>query len=110
MTDITEGLASDLLQICKSSGTGCRVFREKIPVDTETARMAEEFRIDPLIPALNGGEDYELLFTIPLEDFEKIRLIESVRVIGHITSEDYGKYLVAGEGQETELTAQGWKK
>jgi thiamine-monophosphate kinase len=110
MTDITEGLASDLLQICKSSGTGCRVFREKIPVDTETARMAEEFRIDPLIPALNGGEDYELLFTIPLEDFEKIRLIESVRVIGHITSEDYGKYLVSGEGQETELTAQGWKK
>jgi thiamine-monophosphate kinase len=110
MIDITEGLASDLLQICKSSGTGCRVYQERIPIDQETAKMAEEFRIDPLIPALNGGEDYELLFTIPLEDFEKIRLIDSVKVIGHITSEDYGKYLVTGDGQETELRAQGWKK
>ena len=109
MTDVSEGLASDLLQICKSSGTGCRIFLDKIPVDPETAKMAEEFRIDPLIAALNGGEDYELLFTIPLEDFEKIRRLGSISIIGHITQEDYGKYLVAGEGEEIELTAQGWK-
>lgn len=109
MTDVTEGLASDLLQICKSSGTGCRIFRNKIPVDSETAKMSEEFRIDPLIAALNGGEDYELLFTIPLEDFDKIRTIGSVKVIGHVTQEDYGRYLVTEEGEEIELTAQGWK-
>jgi len=109
MTDVSEGLASDLLHICKSSGTGCRIFRNKIPVDSETAKMAEEFRIDPLIAALNGGEDYELLFTIPLEDLDKIRKIGSVRIIGHITQEDYGKYLVTDEGEEIELTAQGWK-
>lgn len=109
MIDVSEGLASDLLQICKSSVTGCRIFRIKIPVDSETARMAEEFRIDPLIPALNGGEDYELLFTIALEDFEKIRKIGSARVIGHITQEEYGRYLVTEEGEEIELTAQGWK-
>jgi thiamine-monophosphate kinase len=110
MTDISEGLASDLLQICKSSDKGCRVFPDKIPVDTETARMAEEFRIDPLVPALNGGEDFELLFTVPLELFDKIKKLKDVKVIGHITQPDYGCYLVTDDGEEAELTAQGWKK
>jgi thiamine-monophosphate kinase len=110
MTDISEGLASDLLQICRQSDKGCRLFPDKIPVDTETERMAEEFRIDPLIPAMNGGEDFELLFTIPLESFEKIRKIKPVKVIGHITQPDYGCFMVTNEGEEIELEALGWKR
>jgi thiamine-monophosphate kinase len=110
MTDISEGLASDLLQICRKSDKGCRLFPDKIPVDTETARMAEEFRIDPLVPALNGGEDFELLFTVPLESFEKIKKIKSVNVVGHITQPDYGCFIVTDEGEEIELEAQGWKR
>jgi thiamine-monophosphate kinase len=110
MTDISEGLASDLLQICRQSDKGCRIFPDKIPVDTETERMAEEFRIDPLIPAMNGGEDFELLFTIPLELFEKIREIKSVKVIGHITQPEYGCFMVTGEGEEIEVEAMGWKR
>lgn len=109
MIDITEGLASDLLQICKSSGKGCRIFQERIPFDHETAIMAAEFGLDPLVPVLNGGEDYELLFTVPLEQFDKVSLLKEVKVIGHITQDDYGRYLVAGNGEEIELTAQGWR-
>jgi thiamine-monophosphate kinase len=110
MTDISEGLASDLLQICKQSDKGCRLFRDKIPVDTETERMAEDFRIDPLIPAMNGGEDYELLFTVPLELIDKVSKIKKVKVIGHITQPDYGCFVVTDEGEEIELEAMGWKK
>jgi len=110
MTDVSEGLASDLLQICKSSSTGCRIFRDKIPVDNETVRMAEEFGLDPVIPALNGGEDCELLFTINLDDYDKIVRVSSVSVIGHMSQKEDGRYLVTGDGQEIELTAQGWKK
>jgi thiamine-monophosphate kinase len=110
MTDISEGLASDLLQICRQSDKGCRLFPDKIPVDAETERMAQEFGIDPLIPAMNGGEDFEMLFTIPLETFEKIRKIKTVKVIGHITQPDYGCYMVTDEGEEIELEAMGWKK
>jgi thiamine-monophosphate kinase len=109
MIDISDGLASDLLHICKSSDTGCRIYSNKIPVDQETFRLAEEFRFDPLTAALNGGEDYELLFTLPLEMFEKIKLLPSVKVIGHITTADQGKYLVGEDGSEVELTAQGWR-
>jgi thiamine-monophosphate kinase len=109
MIDVSDGLASDLLQICKASAVGCRIFSNKIPVDNETLKLAGEFRIDPVIPALNGGEDYELLFTVPLGLFEKIRLVQSVRVIGHITQADAGKYLVSDDGSEVELTAQGWR-
>jgi thiamine-monophosphate kinase len=110
MIDISEGLASDLLQICRESGKGCRLYPDKIPVDTETARMAEEFSIDPLVPAMNGGEDFELLFTVPLELFEKIKLIRTVKIIGHITQPDYGCFMVTEEGEEIELVAQGWKR
>jgi thiamine-monophosphate kinase len=110
MIDVTEGLASDLLQICKQSDTGCRIYYSKVPIDYETSRLAEEFNIDPMTPALNGGEDYELLFTIPLEDFEKIKLIQSVRVIGHMTSSGSGKILAGDDGSEVEISAQGWKQ
>jgi thiamine-monophosphate kinase len=110
MIDVSEGLASDLLHICKLSSTGCRVFYNKIPIDTETFRAAEEFKLDPIIPALNGGEDYELLFTVPLENADKLRSINSVRIIGHMTSSDQGCLLVSEEGIEIELKAQGWEK
>ena len=79
MIDVSDGLASDLLHICKLSGTGCRIFYSKIPIDSETCKAAEEFNIDPVIPALNGGEDYELLFTVPLENAEKIRKISDIK-------------------------------
>lgn len=110
MTDVTEGLASDLLQICKSSDTGCRIFYSKVPVDYETSRVADEFNIDPMTPALNGGEDYELLFTVPLDQFEQIKMIQSVKVIGHMTSPGPGKYIVGDDGSEVEISAQGWVK
>jgi thiamine-monophosphate kinase len=108
MIDVSDGLASDLLHICKSSGTGSRIFLNKIPIDFETSKLAEEFKIDPVIPALNGGEDYELLFTVALELFEIIKKIRSVKVIGHITTEDSGNYLVGDDGSEVEVKAQGW--
>ena len=110
MIDVSDGLASDLLHICKLSGTGCRVYYSKIPIDAETCRAAEEFKIDPVIPALNGGEDYELLFTVPLEDAEKIRKIPDVKLIGHMTLPDQGNYMISEEGTEIELKAQGWEK
>lgn len=108
MIDVTEGLTSDLLQICYSSDVGSRIYSDRIPVDTETAGMAEEFNLDPLVPALNGGEDYELLFTVPLKEFDKIKLISDVKVIGHITGKENGNYLVTESGKEIELKARGW--
>lgn len=108
MIDVTDGLASDLLSLCKSSKTGCRIFYSKIPIDYETSRLAEEFNIDPMIPALNGGEDYELLFTVPLDTFERIKLINSVKIIGHMTSENTGSFIAGDDGSEVKLTAQGW--
>ena len=110
MIDVTDGLASDLLHLCRLSGTGCRIFYSKVPIDYETTRLAEEFNIDPIVPALNGGEDYELLFTIPLEMVEKIKSIDSVKVIGHMTSNGSGNYIAGDDGSEVEITAQGWKE
>ena len=110
MIDVSDGLASDLLHICKMSGTGCRIFYSKIPVDTETGRVADEFEMDPVIPALNGGEDYELLFTVALEYVDIIKKIEAIRLIGHLTGSDQGCLLVTENGTETELKAQGWEK
>jgi thiamine-monophosphate kinase len=109
MIDVTEGLASDLIQICKKSGTGCRIYYSKIPIDYETSKAAEEFNIDAMTPALNGGEDYELLFTIPLENIDKIKTIQSVKVIGHMTAEGTGMHIVGDDGSEVEISAQGWK-
>ncbi len=110
MIDVTDGLASDLLHICRLSGTCCRIFYSKIPIDYETTRLAEEFNIDPITPALNGGEDYELLFTVGLEQVEKIRTIQSVKIIGHMTSAGTGNFIVGDDGSEVGLTAQGWKE
>ena len=110
MIDVSDGLASDLMHICKQSGTGCRIYYEKIPVDLETAKAAEEFGIDPVTAALNGGEDYELLFTVRLEHFEKLKSIKSVSVIGHLTTDDQGYFLINENGTQIELKAQGWEK
>jgi thiamine-monophosphate kinase len=110
MIDVTDGLASDLLHICKLSGTCCRIFYSKVPIDYETTRLAEEFNIDPMTPALNGGEDFELLFTVPLEMVEKMKIIPSVKVIGHMTLPGSGNYIVGDDGSEVEISAQGWKE
>lgn len=110
MIDVTDGLALDLMQICKSSGTGCRIFNKQIPIDYETSRLAEELNLDPLIPALNGGDDFEFLFTVSLEHYEKVRKLNSVKMIGHITTPGSGYYLVGADGTEIELSAQGWIK
>ena len=110
MIDVTDGLASDLLHICKLSKANCRIFYSKVPIDYETTRLAEEFNIDPMTPALNGGEDYEMLFTIPLELGEKIKMIQSIKIIGHMTSSSSGNYIVGDDGSEVEILAQGWKE
>lgn len=108
MIDVSDGLASDLMHICRLSGTGCRIYSEKIPLDYETVKISEEFNIDPMTPALNGGEDYELLFTTGLADFEKINKLETVRVIGHMTTPESGYILLGNGGSEITLSAQGW--
>lgn len=110
MIDVTDGLASDLLHICRLSGTGCRIFYSKVPIDYETSKLAKEFNIDPMVSALNGGEDYELLFTIPLEMVEKIKMVQSVKVIGHMTTFGSGYYIAGDDGSEVEISAQGWKE
>ncbi len=110
MIDVSDGLASDLLHICRDSVTGCRIYFDRIPIDAETRKVADEFNIDPVTPALNGGEDYELLFTVGLADFEKIKSIDTIRIIGHLTDPDKGYYLVNEAGSEIELKAQGWEK
>jgi thiamine-monophosphate kinase len=108
MIDITNGLASDLFQICRHSGVGCRIYMEKIPVDEETSKTARELNIEPVICALNGGEDYELLFTVPLSKSEIISTLKGISIIGHITAKDWGKKMVTDDGGEVELKAQGW--
>lgn len=108
MMDISDGLSSELLHICKQSHTGCRVYEDRIPIDYQTAVMAEQFNMNVTTVALNGGEDYELLFTVPLTMHEKVSAIKGVKVIGHITKESLGTYLVARDGTEIEIKAQGW--
>lgn len=108
MMDISDGLSSELLHICKQSHTGCRLYEERIPIDYETAVTAEEFNFNVYTAALNGGEDYELLFTVPLADHERVASIENVKVVGHITRPELGHKLVTRDGQEFDLKAQGW--
>jgi len=108
MMDISDGLSSELLHISKASHVGCRIYEDRIPIDYQTAAMAEEFNMNLVTAALNGGEDYELLFTVPLTDHEKIEKTEGVKLIGHITKLEYGNYLVGRDGGEVELKAQGW--
>ena len=108
MMDISDGLSSELMHICKQSGVGCRIYEKNIPIDYQTAVMAEEMNMNVTTCALNGGEDYELLFTVPIGDHEKIEQIEGIKLIGHITEEKFGKVLVTRDNQEFELKAQGW--
>ena len=108
MMDISDGLSSELMHICKQSHVGCRIFEKQIPIDYQTAVMAEELNMNVTTCALNGGEDYELLFTVPIGDHEKIQAMEDVRLIGHITQESLGHILVTRDDQEFELKAQGW--
>ena len=108
MIDISDGLSSELMHICKQSGTGCRIFEEHIPIDYQTAVMAEEFNMNLTTCALNGGEDYELLFTVPIGDHEKIAQMEGVKMIGHMTRPELGMALITRDGNEMELKAQGW--
>ena len=108
MMDISDGLLSELLHICKQSNKGCRIYEEHLPIDYQTASMAEEFNMNLTTCALNGGEDYELLFTVPLACHEKIQDISDIRLIGHITKPELGCALITRDGQEFELKAQGW--
>ena len=108
MMDVSDGLSSELMHICKQSGVGCRIFEKNLPIDYQTAVMAEEMEMNVTTCALNGGEDYELVFTVPIGDHEKIEQLDDVHLIGHITDAKFGHILVTRDNQEFELKAQGW--
>ncbi len=108
MMDVSDGLSSELLHICTDSHVGCRVYEDKIPIDYQTASMAEEMHISPVTAAMNGGEDYELLFTVPLTDLRKVEFINGVRMIGYITREELGCAVITPNGSEIPVKAQGW--
>lgn len=108
MMDISDGLSSEVLHLCSQSQTGCRIYEERIPIDYQTAVMAEEFNMNLTTCALNGGEDYELLFTVPLTYHEKISQLKEIKIIGHMTRPELGRMLVTRDGNELELKAQGW--
>lgn len=108
MMDISDGLSSELRHICKQSGTGCRIYEERIPIDYQTAVTAEEFNMNVTTCALNGGDDYELLFTVPLTEHELVENLEDVKVVGYITKPELGCALISRDGNEFELKAQGW--
>ena len=108
MMDISDGLSSELMHICKQSNCGCRIYEKNIPIDYQTAVMAEELNMNVTTCALNGGEDYELLFTVPIGDHEKIQQMANVKLIGHIKRPELGQMLVTRDNQEFELKAQGW--
>ncbi len=108
MIDVSDGLASEVLHICRQSGTGCNLYEEKIPIDPMTYETAREFHIDPTVCALSGGEDYELLFTVRQTDYEKIKNQPDISVVGHMTDKEAGCRLISKSGNIHELTAQGW--
>lgn len=108
MIDISDGLSSELMHLCKQSNTGCLIYEERIPIDYQTACMAEEFNLNLVTAALNGGEDYELLFTVKLADYEKIASMSGIRIIGRITDKKYGCMMQTRDGNEIPLRAQGW--
>lgn len=108
MMDVSDGLSSELMHICSQSGCGCAIYEDKIPIDYQAAVLAEEMNLNIVTCALNGGEDYELLFTVPLSDYEKLIPIEDVYIIGHITKSEYGNLLIGRNGEEFSLQAQGW--
>ncbi len=108
MIDISDGLSSELFHICTQSKTGCKVYENKFPLDPQVISTCEEFNIDSTMVALSGGEDYELLFTVSINDFDKIKANPNLTIIGHITEENEGLKLVTRANQELELKAQGW--
>ena len=108
MMDVSDGLSSELLHISKESHVGCRIYEERIPIDYQTAVMAEQFNMNLVTAALNGGEDNELFFTVPLADYDKVSNLKGVKIIGHITKPELGNYLEGRDGGEVELKAQGW--
>jgi len=108
MIDISDGLASETLHICKQSNVGCRIFEDKIPIDDETRKLAMDFKIIPSVAALSGGEDYELLFTISQGDFPKIEPVHGISIIGHMTPPNDGIYMITNDRKQVEITAQGW--
>jgi thiamine-monophosphate kinase len=108
MMDISDGLSSELLHICKASGVGCRVYEDRIPIDYQTALMAEELNMNLVTAAMNGGEDYELLFTVPLSMHDEVVKIPGVKVIGHVTKAELGSYMITRDDTEIEIRAQGW--
>ncbi|MBP5278033.1 MAG: thiamine-phosphate kinase [Prevotella sp.] len=108
MMDISDGLSSELLHICEQSGVGCRVYEKNIPIDYQTAVMAEELNMNVTTCAMNGGEDYELLFTVPIGDYEKVDGMEDIKIIGHITRKELGHILVSRDDKEFDIKAQGW--
>ena len=108
MIDVSDGLSSDIMHITQQSRAGCRLYEDRIPIDYQTAVMAEQFNMNLVTAALNGGEDYELLFTVPLELNEQIETFKGIKIIGYITKVEYGNYLVGRDGSEIMLQAQGW--
>ena len=108
MMDVSDGLSSELLHICRNSRVGCRIYEERIPIDYQTAVMAEELNMNLVTAAMNGGEDYELLFTVPLTDHEKVAQMKTARLIGRVTKPELGAYLVTRDNAELEIRAQGW--
>jgi thiamine-monophosphate kinase len=108
MIDISDGLSSEIIHLCKNSKMGCRIYSERIPIDITTCNMAKEFNIAPETAALNGGEDYELLFTVPLSEHEKIKSIKEISIIGNITEDSDGLNVVSADGKYFPITAQGW--
>ena len=108
MMDISDGLSSELMHICSQSNVGCAVYEDKIPIDYQAAALAEEMNLNIVTCALNGGEDYELLFTCDINDYEKLIPLEDVYLIGHITKPEHGLHLIGRNGEELPLKAQGW--
>ena len=108
MMDVSDGLSSELLHICKQSNCGCRIYEDRLPLDYQTAAAAEEFNLNVTTCALNGGEDYELLFTAPLSEYDKLKAIDDISIIGAITKKEEGAQLVTRDGQEFPLSAQGF--
>lgn len=109
MIDVSDGLGSEVLHLCKQSGLGAKVFEEKLPIDATVANQAVEFKLEPTVCAMNGGEDYELLFTVDQSDFEKVNTIPEIHIIGHMSDSNEGVSLVYPRGEEIFIKAQGWK-
>jgi thiamine-monophosphate kinase len=108
MIDVSDGLASDIMHICKNSGTCVNIYEDKLPIDPQTISVVEELKILPAVAALNGGEDYELLFTVDINDYEKVKNLQQIHIIGHMTEKEEGNYLISNDGNQITLNAQGW--